>query len=121
MNIKKLFASTLLVVMLFALALPVMAHAADDTPAVVSEEVAQIEGDSEVLSSKAMACAITIGLAAGAGAIAMALASQKASEGIARQPEAAGQIRSAMMLSLVFIETAIIYALLVVIMVIFVL
>ena len=47
--------------------------------------------------------------------------SGKANEGIARQPEANGQIRSTLMLSLVFIETAIIYALLVVILVIFVL
>ena len=51
----------------------------------------------------------------------MGIASGKANEGIARQPEANSQIRSTLMLSLVFIETAIIYALLVVILVIFVL
>ena len=42
-------------------------------------------------------------------------------EGIARQPEAEGKIRTTLMLGLVFIETAIIYALLVVILIIFVL
>ena len=42
-------------------------------------------------------------------------------EGIARQPEAEGKIRTTMMLGLVFLETAIIYALLVVILIIFVL
>ena len=51
----------------------------------------------------------------------MGLASGKATEGIARQPEASGEVRSTLMLSLVFIETAIIYALLVVILIIFVL
>lgn len=38
-----------------------------------------------------------------------------------RQPEAEGKIRTTLMLGLVFIETAIIYALLVVILIIFVL
>ena len=45
----------------------------------------------------------------------------KSAEGIARQPEAEGKIRTTLMLGLVFIETAIIYALLVVILIIFVL
>ena len=40
--------------------------------------------------------------------------------GIPRQREAEGKIRTIMMLGLVFIETAIIYALLVVILIIFV-
>ena len=44
-----------------------------------------------------------------------------ATESIARQPEADGKIRTTLMLGLVFIETAIIYALLVVILIIFVL
>ena len=45
----------------------------------------------------------------------------KAADGISRQPEMEGKIRTTLMLDLVFIETAIIYALLVVILVIFVL
>ena len=49
------------------------------------------------------------------------LAAGKSTEGIARQPEAEGKIRTTLMLGLVFIETAIIYALLVVILIIFVL
>ena len=40
---------------------------------------------------------------------------------MARQPEAAGKINSAMMLGLVFIETVVIYALFVAILIIFVL
>lgn len=56
-----------------------------------------------------------------AGAIAMGVVAGKSAEGIARQPEAQDKIRTTLMLSLVFIETAIIYALLVVILIIFVL
>ncbi|MBR1496631.1 MAG: F0F1 ATP synthase subunit C [Oscillospiraceae bacterium] len=82
-------------------------------------DAAKTEGAT--ISGKAIGSGIAIGLAAAGGAIAMGLASGKANEGIARQPEANGQIRSTLMLSLVFIETAIIYALLVVILVIFVL
>ena len=51
----------------------------------------------------------------------MGISSAKTSEAISRQPEAEGKIRSTFMLGLVFIETAIIYALLVVILIIFVL
>ncbi len=64
---------------------------------------------------------LAIGIAAAGGAIAMGMATARASESISRQPEAEGKIRSTMMLGLVFIETAIIYALLVVILIIFVL
>ena len=48
-------------------------------------------------------------------AFGMGMAVSKSAEGIARQPEAEGKIRTTLMLGLVFIETAIIYALLVVI------
>lgn len=51
----------------------------------------------------------------------MGMAISKAVEGTARQPEAGDKIRTTLMLGLVFMETAIIYALLVVILIIFVL
>ena len=51
----------------------------------------------------------------------MGMAISKSSESMARQPEVADKINSTMMLGLVFIETAIIYALIVAILVIFVL
>jgi F-type H+-transporting ATPase subunit c len=71
--------------------------------------------------SKAMATAILLGAACAAGAIGMGLAISKSTESMARQPEAAGKINSAMMLGLVFIETVVIYALFVAILIIFVL
>ena len=70
---------------------------------------------------KALAAGLAIGMAALGGTIAMGLAVAKASDSISRQPEAEGKIRSAFMLGLVFIETVVIYALIVAILVIFVL
>ena len=74
----------------------------------------------EDTGTKALAAAIAVGLAAAAGAIAMGIAIAKSAEGISRQPEAEGSIRTTLMLGLVFIETAIIYALIVAILIIFV-
>ena len=56
-----------------------------------------------------------------AGALGMAWAICKSVDGIARQPEAEGKIRTTLMLGLVFVETAIIYALVIGILIIFVL
>jgi len=61
----------------------------------------------------------TIGRVAG-GAIAMGMAIAKSVDGISRQPEAEGKIRTTLMLGLVFVETAIIYALIVAILIVFV-
>ena len=73
------------------------------------------------IGPKAIAAAIAVGLAAAGGAIALGMAIAKSAEGISRQPEAEGKIRTTLMLGLVFIETAIIYALVIAILVIFVL
>ena len=104
--------------------MPVLASATGIDQNAVSEEVQVVEeddNDSEVLSSKAMAAALVVGMVGAAGAIGMAIAIAKSTDGMARQPEAAGKINSAMMLGLVFIETAIIYALIIAILIIFVL
>ena len=102
-------------VLLLALALAVPASAAEEEAA---EPAAQEEEES---GGKTMASALAIGLAALGGALGMGIATGKAAESIGRQPEAEGKIRTTLMLGLVFIETAIIYALLVVILIIFVL
>ena len=123
MKTKTLLITALIFALLFAAVLPLSALAADepDTGTETEETAAEESTGMSVKSVKAIACAVMIALASTAGAISIALASGKASDGIARQPEAGGDIRSSLMLSLVFIETAIIYALLVVILVIFVL
>jgi F-type H+-transporting ATPase subunit c len=119
--LKKLVPGILLLGALMAvLALPAFAadtQTADSDDAVVAEE----QTEAGVTGAKAIACAIAVGLAAAGGAIGMGMTVAKSADGISRQPEAEGKIRSSMMLGLVFIETAIIYALLVVILIIFVL
>lgn len=118
---KKKFALTLAMVMtIFALAVPAFAVNEDQNAETAVVETVEETKDSTV-SAKAIATGLAIGLAAAGGAIAMGLATGKSVEGIARQPEAESKIRTALMLGLVFIETAIIYALLVVILIIFVL
>ena len=61
----------------------------------------------------AIAAAIAIGLSTIAPAIAQGLAASKALEGMARQPEVAGEIRTTMILALAFMEALTIYGLLV--------
>ena len=107
--------------LVFSPASPVLAEndgttAVDDTQDAAPADDA--DGDKGMI---AMAAAIAVGIAAAAGAIAMGIAVAKTNESIARQPEAKADIRSSMMLGLVFIETAIIYALIVAILLIFVL
>ena len=72
------------------------------------------------MGAKALAAAIAI-LVAGAAAIGMGIAIVKALEGIARQPEADKKISKTLILGLVFLETCVIYALVVAILIIFVL
>ena len=106
----------LAVIMMFAavFAMPAMAEEAS------APESAEAAAGS-ALGLKALAAGITVGVAAAGGAVGMGLATAKSTESISRQPEAEGKIRTTLMLGLVFIETAIIYALLVVILIIFVL
>ena len=91
------------------------------TEAAGSAEIAEISSQGSIMSSKAYAAAIAIGLAALGGTIAMGLAVGKAAEGVARQPEATSKIQTVMMLGLVFVETVVIYALIIAVLVIFVL
>ena len=121
MNVIKKIPVVLLILMLAAaLAVPAWAAGAGPTEAAaaVGEELA---GESDSTGMKAVAVGIAIGLAAAGGAVGMGIVGGKAADGISRQPEMEGKIRTTLMLDLVFIETAIIYALLVVILVVFVL
>ncbi len=105
------------------LALVIVSAAAPKPVLAASDEVAiaAMSDEASFVHSKAFAAAVAIAVVAGAGAISMGLVIWKTVEGIARQPEAEGKIRTAMMLGLVFVETAIIYALIVAILIIFVL
>lgn len=121
---KRIPAFLLIMLVVLALTVPALAASttADDTaaPAAAATETTQAQQTNST-GSKSLATGIAIGLAAAGGAIGMGLVAGKSVEGIARQPEAESKIRTTLMLGLVFIETAIIYALLVVILIIFVL
>ena len=115
---KKLLTKILVLAGALVLTLALAAPAfAADTPA-QGEDTAQSETEGgSTIGLKAIAAGIAVGIAAAGGAVGTA----KSTESIARQPEAEGKVRTTLMLGLVFIETAIIYALLVVILIIFVL
>lgn len=116
-------AALAVVTLIFGTGMPVMASQVQDaqqTEAEAEAEDAAVAEDNSV-GDKAMAAAIAVGLAAAAGAIGMGMAISKSVEAIARQPEAEGKIRTTLMLGLVFVETAIIYALVIAILLIFVL
>ena len=112
---KKLWMLGLVLLLAAALAVPALAAGEDAAPA------AQEEAQEESGGGKTIGSALAIGLAALGGGLGMGIATGKAVESIGRQPEAESKIRTMLMLGLVFIETAIIYALLVVILIIFVL
>ncbi len=121
-TIRKITAILLCVILTTVLCISVCAADAEPEAASQSEATETEEKNTDnTTGTKAVAAAIVVGIVAAAGAVGMAIAISKSVEGMARQPEIAGKINSAMMLGLVFIETAIIYALIVAILVIFVL
>jgi F-type H+-transporting ATPase subunit c len=117
--------TTVLLMTVLLTMMTVSVYAAEAEPTQTGESVVAIEeteaNENDVLSMKAIAAAIVVAVVGAAGAIGMAMAISKSTESMARQPEMAEKINSAMMLGLVFIETAIIYALIIAILVIFVL
>jgi F-type H+-transporting ATPase subunit c len=64
------------------------------------------------LGMLALALGLGLPIAAFGGALAQGRAASSALEGIARQPEAAGRIQTAMIIALALIESLVIYALL---------
>lgn len=119
-------AAVICAVVALAVALPVLAdepEASPAAPAAATAETAETaeENEDSAAGVKAVAAAVCVGLAATAGAIGMAMAISKTNDSISRQPEASSSLRTSLMLGLVFIETAIIYALIVAILIIFVL
>lgn len=131
-NIKKirnvLFGVAFALAMVFVTLLVVKSGNNNETLTVIKENLAVgkelLAGDAVAdsgISGKALAAGIAVGLAALGGTIGMGMSIAKSAESISRQPEAEGKIRTTLMLGLVFIETLVIYALIVAILVIFVL
>ena len=121
-NAAMFLAALMIALLCMILVAPVSAYADNDAAAAADTAAADTSSaDAQIVVGKSNGAGLAIGIAAGAGAIGMGLAVAKSAEGISRQPEAEGKIRTTLMLGLVFIETAIIYALLAVILIIFVL
>ncbi len=121
-TLKVIFAVLSIALILSALTVPAFAAKAEEaaTATVQAEARSEEEIAADTSKTKMIVAAALVGVVATIGAIAMGWAITGASKGIAKQPEAAGNIRTNVMLGLVFIETAIIYALIVAILVIFV-
>lgn len=122
---KRIWSLFAVLALLCALTIPALAAAggtADAEPAAqtVSEEEFARSEENTTKVRKIWAVAALIGVACFGGALGMAHSVAKAANNMAEQPEA-GQIRTSMMMGLVFIETVIIYALIVAILIIFVL
>ena len=122
-TMKKFAALMMLLCALMICTIPALAANESDNDSNVTETVSVTAGsnDNDVTSAKAMGSGVMIGIACLGGALGMAHSVAKAANNMAEQPEAAGQIRTSMMMGLVFIETVIIYALIVAILIIFVL
>ena len=123
---KTIRACTKYLILILALATLLMAFtsvacAADAGDAAETTADSGQEESSDSSGMKALAAALTVGLAAPAGASGMSAAISKSVDAISRQPEAESKIRTALMLGLVFVETAIIYALIIAVLIIFVL
>ncbi len=118
---NKKFLALLLCLTLALTALLTVTAFADEPANLVAAQTEETTTADSGTSAKAIASGIAIGIAACGGAIGMGMAISKSTEGISRQPEAEGKIRTTMMLGLVFLETVVIYALLTVILIIFVL
>ena len=92
------------------------------TGADAAEDAAEeAKGGLSEKSVKAIVSAAIVGLVAAVGAVSMMIAVSKSTDNMARQPEVSDKISSSTMLGLVFIETTIIYALIIAVLVIFVL
>jgi F-type H+-transporting ATPase subunit c len=93
---------TLFTLSLFVLAIPAFAQAG------------AADNESTVTSSKAFAIAIAVlgfGIAAGLASLGQGKIGAAALEGTARNPSAAGKIQTMMILGLAFIESLVIFAL----------
>lgn len=68
----------------------------------------------------ALASALAIGVVAAVAAFGISRAASKAFEAMAKQPEAGGRIQTSLITAIVFIETCVIFALVVALLLVFV-
>lgn len=112
---KKLLSSILLSLFLVSLMVP-LAFAAEAEPAV---EGGPTEAQIGYFSMAVLGCGLAIGLAAFGTGIGQGIGLSKAAEGVARNPGASGKITTTLIIGLAMIESLCIYALVVVLIVLF--
>jgi len=88
------------------------------TPMAFAEEV-KAEGKISYFSMAILACGIAIGLAAVGPGLGMGISAGKAVEGIARNPGASGKITMNLIIGLAIMESVVIYALVVVLLILY--
>jgi F-type H+-transporting ATPase subunit c len=116
-SVKRFTASMVMMVMTLVVA---GAALASEPAAQAAGQAAQAGGNSVwFFVACAAAAALGLGLAALGGGLGQGIAVSKAVEGIARQPEAAGPIQTAMIIGISFIESLTIYALVVALILLF--
>jgi len=86
---------------------------APDVVLYAQEPAAAAAGNTEVLRWSIITAGFALAIAAGLGALGQGKAVSSATEAIARNPGATGDIRGALLLGLVLIESLVIYVLLI--------
>ncbi len=94
-------------------------------PAVLAEEAAAAkgapsEGMMKYYTMAVLACGLAIGIAAFGTGLGQGIGLSKAAEGVARNPGASGKITTTLIIGLAMIESLCIYALVVVLIILFV-
>ena len=97
-------------VVLATLAIAVMAIVATAQP---GAGAGAADNESTVSAARALAGGIGFGIAAGLAAIGQGLVGSRAAEGAARNPGAAGQVQTLMIIALALIESLVLFALLI--------
>ena len=89
------------------------------SPVASAQEAAKEETGETGFNYVYIACALGIAIAAFGGALGQGRSVSSALEGIARNPNASGKIQTAMIIGLALIESLVIYALVVVLILLF--
>lgn len=88
-------------------------------PMAFAEEAVKAEGKVSYFAMAVLACGVAIGLAALGPGLGMGFGTGKAVEGIARNPGALGKIMVSLIIGLAIMESVVIYALVVVLIILF--
>jgi len=105
--VKKFFVMLLAVVLVFGAAAALFAS---EAPA-AGESMKASGGSVDFFAMTVIAAALGVGIAALGCGIGQGIATGKAAEGLARQPEAGGKIQTMLIIGLAFMESLVIYAL----------